>query len=152
MIILTLPEWENLLEKNLWEGRCKMIDLLASLAKLSFGFLAILGPMALVFVVLQIRDRRESLLFAAVLVELNRPHLRGLFTVKVKSRPIGPDTVVVDLWNCSREQVWDVIETLSTKLPSRVRLEVNGITDCRVRSTWRLTVRRTHPFVSYCPI
>lgn len=129
-----------------------MIDLLASLAKLSFGFLAILGPMALVFVVLQIRDRRESLLFAAVLVELNRPHLRGLFTVKVKSRPIGPDTVVVDLWNCSREQVWNVIEKLSAKLPSRVRLEVNGMTDCRAGSTWKLTVSKAQPLVSNCPV
>jgi hypothetical protein len=152
MIILALPEWENLLEKNLWQGRCKMIDLLASLAKLSFGFLAILGPMALVLLALQIRDQRESKLFAVVLVELNRPRLRGLFTVKVKSRPIGPVTIVVDLWNCSRERVWEVIETLSTALPSRVRLEVNGITDCRVRSTWKLTVMRTHPFASYCPI
>ena len=129
-----------------------MIDLLASLAKLSFGFLAILGPVALVFMVLQIRDRRESILFAVVLVELNRPHLRGLFTVKVKSRPIGPVTIVVDLWNCSREQVWNVIEKLSAKLPSRVRLEVNGMTDCRVGSTWKLTVRRTQPVVSYCPV
>jgi hypothetical protein len=101
---------------------------------------------------LHIRDQRESKLFATVLAELNIPRLRGLTTVKVNSTPLWADTVVVELWNCSREQVWDVIEALSAKLPSRVRLEVNGITDCRVRSTWKLTVSRTHPFVAYCPI
>ena len=129
-----------------------MTDLLESLAKLTIGFLGILGPMVLLLLFLRIRDQRESMLSAIVLVELNLPQLRGLSTVKIKSRPLWADTVVVDLWNCSREQVWDVIETLSAKLPSRVRLEVNGITDCRVRSTWKLTVMRTHPFVSYCPI
>jgi hypothetical protein len=129
-----------------------MADLLMSLAKLTVGFLGILGPIALLLMFLHIRDQRESKLFATVLAELNIPRLRGLTTVKVNSTPLWADTVVVELWNCSREQVWDVIEALSAKLPSRVRLEVNGITDCRVRSTWKLTVSRTHPFVAYCPI
>ena len=129
-----------------------MTEMLISLGKLLLGFLGILGPVALMLLFLRMRDRRESMLFATVLAELNLPQLRGLSTVKVKSSPPWADTVVVDLWNCSREQVWDVIETLSAKLPSRVRLEVNGITDCRVRSTWKLTVSRTHPFVAYCPI
>ena len=129
-----------------------MVDLLESLGKLTIGFLGILGPIVLLMTFLHVRDQRESMLFAIVLAELNLPQLRGLSTVKIKSRPLWADTVVVDLWNCSRERVWEVIETLSTKLPSRVRLEVNGITDCRVRSTWKLTVMRTHPFVSYCPI
>lgn len=129
-----------------------MADLLMNLAKLTVGFLGILGPLVLLLMFLHIRDQRASKLFATVLAELNIPQLRGLSTVKVNSTPLWADTVVVDLWNCSREQVWDVIETLSAKLPSRVRLEVNGITDCRVRSTWKLTVSRTHPFVAYCPI
>jgi hypothetical protein len=129
-----------------------MVQLLASLAKLAVGFLGILGPIVFLMMFLQVRDQRESMLYAIVLVELNLPQLRGLSTVKIKSRPLWADTVVVNLWNCSRERVWEVIDTLSIKLPSRVRLEVNGITDCRVRSTWKLTVMRTHPFVSYCPI
>jgi len=129
-----------------------MVDLFVGLSKLMIGFLCILGPIVLLMMFLHVRDQRESMLYAIVLVELNLPQLRGLSTVEIKSRPLWADTVVVDLWNCSREQVWEVIETLSAKLPSRVRLEVNGITDCRVRSTWKLTVMRTHPFVSYCPI
>ena len=129
-----------------------MVDLLESLGKLTIGFLGILGPIVLLMMFLHVRDQRESMLYAIVLVELNLPQLRGLSTVKIKSRPLWADTVVVDLWNCSRERVWEVIETLSTKLPPRIRLEVNGITDCRVRSTWKLTVMRTHPFASYCPI
>lgn len=129
-----------------------MVDLLVSLGKLTAGFLGILGPVALLILLLHLRDQRESKLFAITLAELNLPHLRGLSAVKIKSWPPWEATVVVELWNCSRDQVWDVIETLSAKLPSRVRLEVNGITDCRVRSTWKLTVMRTHPVASYCPL
>lgn len=129
-----------------------MNDLIVSLAKLTIGFVGILGPVVLLLMIMNNRDRRESMLFATLLLELNRPHLRGLFTVKIKSRPLWADTVVVDLLNCSREQVWNVIEILSAKLPTHARLEVNGITDCRVQSTWNLTVMRTHHFVSYCPL
>lgn len=129
-----------------------MNDLIVSLAKLTIGFVGILGPVVLLLMIMNNRDRRESMLFATVLLELNRPHLRGLFTVKIKSRPLWADTVVVDLLNCSREQVWNVIEILSAKLPTHARLEVNGITDCRVQSTWKLIVMRTQDFVSYCPL
>jgi hypothetical protein len=129
-----------------------MFDLLVSLGKLAIGFLGMIGPIALLMIFLNVSERRETMLYATVISELNLPHLRGLSTVKVKSSLLGSDRVVVDLWNCSRDQVWDVIETLSGKLPSRVGLEVNGITDCRVRSTWKLKVMRTHPFVAYCPI
>ena len=129
-----------------------MIELLESLGKLSIGFLCILGPIALLFVFLHIRDQRESVLSTTVLRELNLPDLRGLFSVRIQSRLFGADTVEIDLWHCSREQVWSVIEKVSTQLPEHVRLEVNGITDCRVRSTWKLKVMRTQPSVSYCPL
>jgi hypothetical protein len=129
-----------------------MVELLVSLGKLSIGFLCILGPLALPFLLLHIRDHRESELYTTVLRELNLPELRGLFTVRILTRPLTADTVVVDLWQCSKEQVWGVIEKLSARLPGHVRLEVNGITDCRVRSTWKLTVMRTQPSVSYCPV
>jgi hypothetical protein len=129
-----------------------MVELLMSLGKLSIGFLCILGPFALPFLFLHIREHRESELYTTVLRELNLPELRGLFTVRILTRPLTADTVVVDLWQCSREQVWGVIEKLSAQLPEHVRLEVNGITDCRARSTWKLTVMRTHPPVSYCPV
>ncbi|MGE5257819.1 MAG: hypothetical protein ACM3KE_14170 [Hyphomicrobiales bacterium] len=127
-----------------------MTELLVSLGKLSIGFLGILGPVALLLCFLHIRDRRQSTLYPIVLCELNRPDLRGMFAVKIKGRPLGADTVIVELWECSREQVWNVIERLSAKLPAHVRFEVNGITDCRARSTWKLTVMRSRPSASYC--
>jgi hypothetical protein len=129
-----------------------MNELLVSLGKLTIGFMCLVGPFALLFLVLHIRDQRENVLSTTVLQELNLPDLRGLFTVKVQSRLIGADTVEIDLWHCSREQVWGVIEKLSARLPEQVRLEVNGITDCRVRSTWKLRVMRTQPPFSYCPL
>jgi hypothetical protein len=127
-----------------------MTEMLVSLGKLLIGFLGILGPAALLLGFLHIRDRRQSTLYTKVLVELNLPELRGLFGVKIKSRPFGADTVMVDLWHCSREQVWDVIERLSAKLPANAKLEVNGVTDCRVMSAWKLTVMRSQPSISYC--
>lgn len=129
-----------------------MVELMVSLGKLSIGFLCILGPLALPFLFLHIRDHRQSELYTTVLRELNLPELRGLFTVKILTRPLTADRVVVDLWQCSREQVWGVIEKLSAQLPEHVRLEVNGITDCRVKSTWKLTVMRSQPSVAYCPV
>ena len=127
-----------------------MTELMVSLGKLSIGFLGILGPIALLLGFLHTRDQRQSRLYTKVLVDLNLPVLRGLFAVKIKSRPFGADTVIVDLWHCSREQVWDVIGRLSTNFPAHVRFEVNGIADCRVISTWKLTVMRSQPSASYC--
>jgi len=127
-----------------------MTEMLVSLGKLSIGFLGILGPVALLLGFLHIRDQRQSMLYPTVLRELNLPDLRGLFAVNIKSRLFGADTVIVELWRCSREQVWDVIERLSATLPAHVRLEVNGIADCRVRSAWKLTVMRSQPSISYC--
>jgi len=112
-----------------------MFELLTNIGRLAIGFLGILGPVVFLIICLHLRDQRKSMLYAIVLAELNRPHLRGLYTVRAKIRSLRADTVVIDLWNCSREQVWQVVERLSTKVPPRVRVEVNGISDCRVRFT-----------------
>jgi hypothetical protein len=119
-----------------------MAELFASLGKLSIGFLCILGPFVLLIVFLRARDRREEALSTRALQELNSPGLRGLFSLKIKSRPMGGATVTVDLWGCSREQVWDVMDRLSARLPAHVRVEVNGISGCRLNSTWTLTARK----------
>jgi hypothetical protein len=128
-----------------------MDALLLNLGKLFLGFLCILGPVALLLSFQHTRDQRESFLSLNVLRELNLPDLRGLFSVKVESRSIGADTVVVDLWGCSREQVWSVMETLSAKLPSHVRVEVNGLSDSRMKSTWTLTATRRFDSPALCP-
>jgi hypothetical protein len=125
-----------------------MAELFACLGKISIGFFCILGPLVLRVAFLRSRDRREAALSTAVLQELNSPSLRGLYSLAVKSRLFGSDTLTVDLWGCPRELVWDLTERLSGRLPSHVRVEVNGISGCRPDSTWTLTVRKA-PVVAY---
>ena len=125
------------------------MELIASLFKLSVGFLCIVGPVALLIAFLRMRDLREESLRTRVLQELNSPNLRGLYSLEVKSRPLGGDTVKVDLRSCSREQVWDLMERLSVRLPAHVRVEVNGISDSRLNSEWTLTVRKV-PATANC--
>ena len=126
-----------------------MIELLASLGKLAIGFMCILGPFVLLIAFLRTHELREAELSTRVLQELNSPGLRGLFSVMVKSQLIGGDTVTVDLWGCSREQVWDLIERLSDRLPAHVLVKVNGISGNRRNSEWSLTVRNG-PAVAHC--
>lgn len=128
-----------------------MEALLLNLGKLAAGFLCMLGPIAFLMALRSVRDRRESALTLTVLGELNSPELRGLFSLKVMSRFIGKDSVVVDLWGCPREQVWEVMEKLSAKLPSDVGVEVNGISDSRLRSAWTLTATRRFDSPALCP-
>lgn len=129
-----------------------MNDLVAHLTQLISGLLGTIGPVALLLMYMNVRDRRESHLFTAVILELNRPHLRGYFTVRVRSWPLFAETVWIRLWDCSREQTWNVIESISARLPPDTRIEVNGITDCRAKSTWKLTVTRGVPSASACPV
>jgi len=118
------------------------MELFASLGKLGVGFVCILGPVVLLIAFLRIRELREDSLSTRVLQELNLPNLRGMYSMEVKSRLFGVDTVKVDLRSCSREQVWDLMEKLSVRLPAHVRVDVNGISGSRVNSEWTLTVRK----------
>lgn len=129
-----------------------MNDLVVHLTQLTVGLLGTIGPVAVLLMFMNVRDRRESQLFTAVILELNKPHLRGYFTVRVRSWPLFAETVRIRLWDCSREQTWNVIESISAKLPPDTRIEVNGITDCRAKSTWKLTVTRGIPSASACPV
>ena len=127
-----------------------MVELMVSLGKLFIGFLSMLGPLALLLAIQHTRDRRAAALSTTVLRELNSPHLRGLFSVKIKTNPFKGGVVAVDLWNCSRDQVWDILQRLSAQLASHVRVEVNGISDGRTRSPWTLTVTRKSSSVACC--
>lgn len=126
-----------------------MEELLIRLGKLGVGFLSMMGPLVLLLIILKLRDERESVLHTLVLKKLNSPDLRGLFAVTIKCGLFSrQDTVVVDLWNCPKEQVWGTIIHLSTHLPPQVRLVVNGMTDFQSRSTLTLKVQRSIPSVS----
>jgi hypothetical protein len=130
----------------------EMGELLIRLGELGIGFLSMMGPLVLLMVFLRLCDQRESILYAVVLKQLNLPDLRGLFAVKIRCRVFSrQDTVIVDLWNCPKEQVWETIIRLSTHLPSEVRLVVNGMADPRSRSTLTLKVERSIPSVSSVP-
>jgi hypothetical protein len=126
-----------------------MTELLLSLGKLTMGFLCILGPLVLSIAFLRSRDRREAALSTKILQGLNASELRGLYSVKVRSHWIGADKVIVDLWSCSRDQVWDLMERFSAQLPENIRVEVNGINSSRLNSTVTLAVKKK-PCVAYC--
>jgi len=127
-----------------------MAELSLNLFKLAIGFLCVLAPVAVGIAVLGRRDRRQQLLSTIVLQQLNAPDLRGLFAVSVRSRLFVGDSVSVDLWNCSRDQLWDVMERLANRLPRSVRFEVNGLTDSRTRSDWRLSSIGCRPELCEC--
>jgi hypothetical protein len=127
----------------------EMGELLIRLGELCIGFLSMMGPLVLLMVFLRLRDQRESILYAVVLRQLNLPDLRGLFAVKIRCRVFSrKDTVMVDLWSCPKEQVWEAIIRLSTHLPPEVRLVVNGMTDPRSPSMLTLKLERSIPSVS----
>lgn len=128
-----------------------MDELLLNMGKLAAGFLCMLGPIAFLMTILRKRDRREAALALTVLRELNTPELRGMYSVNVASRSLGRDSVAIDLLTCSREQVWDVMEKLSAKLPPRVRVEVNGLSSGRLESAWTLTATRKIASPALCP-
>ena len=126
-----------------------MEELLIGLGELGIGFLSMMGPLVLLMIFLKLRDQRKSVLYTVVLKELNSPDLRGLFAVKIRCSVFTrQDTVMIDLWNCPKEQVWDTLIRLSTHLPPGVRLVVNGMADFRSRSTLTLKLERGIPSVS----
>jgi hypothetical protein len=127
-----------------------MEALFLNIGKLVMGFSGILGPLVLYLLISGVRDQRESRLAAKVLSALNTPDLRGLYAVKIKCGPFRRDTAAIDIWNCSKEKVWEILMRLSTRLPSQVRLEVNGMTDSGPRAAWTLSIKKDHAVEPYC--
>lgn len=117
-----------------------MVALLISLGKLTLGFAAIVGLPLAVLLLLNNRDRRHGLLAAMVGRQLNTPSLRGLTCVRITGFWPNRDQVAVELWNCPRNQVWEVMEGLSQALPATVRVQVNGASECRLPAKWTLTI------------
>ncbi len=103
---------------------------------------AIAAPLLLVILFLKYRDRREAALNTEVLRELNAPWLRGLYAVRLRGGILARQSVIVDLWGCSREQIWEVISRLSNRLPSHVRLILNGVSDPDSRSALIFKIER----------
>jgi hypothetical protein len=106
-----------------------MIEFFMNVSKLLMGLTCVLAPVIILLMTLAQRDRRRHSLNTVVLGQLNRRELGGLYSVSIRPRLLGGGIVSVDLWNCSRDQVRDVLEGLAERLPRTVRLEVNGLTD-----------------------
>lgn len=116
---------------------------LIRLVQLVLGFMAVTGPLIVLLLILKARDRRESLLCGIILKKLNSPNLRGLFSFRIlHGILLGRNTVIVDLWGCSSEQVWDAAMQLSMSLPAEVRLVVNGTMDHKDKVGFAMTVKR----------
>jgi hypothetical protein len=120
-----------------------MVELILRLGQLGLGFAALLGPLLVLMLLLKHRDRRQAMLSNVVYRELNVPHLRGLYSVKIETHLLGgQDTVTVDILGCLNKQLWDVIMDLSPKLPAQVWLAVTGLPDLGSNSTLRLKLKR----------
>jgi hypothetical protein len=126
-----------------------MLEMFASQGNVFVGLLCFVCSFALLLV-LRTHQQREAMLSTMVLLELNAPELRGLFTVKIKSKPFLGEVVAIDLWNCSRDKTCDVMRRLAAQVPSRVRVEINGLRDCRARFTWTLKAKRSPSRVACC--
>jgi hypothetical protein len=104
-----------------------MTALMISSSKLIVGFISIGGPLIFLIALLHLRDHRKSIIEGIACRELNSPDLRGLAAVHIKCALLSNRcTVEVDMWNCSNERIWDVMEGLRVNLPSSVRFVVNG--------------------------
>ena len=124
------------------------MELLMRLGLLFVGFLSMLGPLVLLIGFLRLREQQESFLLGVVLKELNSPDLRGLFAVNVQCGFFTRHgSVSVDLRGCPTDQTWDTMMRLSARLPSKVQLVVNGMTDSRSRSTVTVSVKRSLPSI-----
>jgi hypothetical protein len=120
-----------------------MSPLLIRLGQLVLGFMAITGPLIVLLLFLEARDRRESSLCGIILKQLNSPNLRGLFSFRIRHGLLsGRGAVIVDLWGCSSEQVWGTTMQLSMSLPPKVRLVVNGTMDYKHKVGFAMKVRR----------
>ena len=122
-----------------------MEDFIFTLGRLAMGFAYIAAPLLAIILVLKYRDRREAALNTVVLKELNAPELRGLYTVRLKAGVLAGQSVIIDLWGCSREQMWEVVSRLSDRLPSHVNLVLNGVSDPVSHTALTLRIERRVP-------
>ncbi|MCI0372096.1 MAG: hypothetical protein L0214_12170 [candidate division NC10 bacterium] len=94
-------------------------------------FLALtFGPLVALLVLLNVRDRRQSLLLAAVLRQVAFPDYRGRVAAEVRCAMFSRRSVVrfyMLAW--SRDEIWDAIARLSRVLSPHVRLVVEGRLD-----------------------
>ena len=120
-----------------------MSQSLIHIGHLLVGFMILFGPVIVLLLILNARDRRESTLRGIVFEQLRSPDLRGLFTFRIRHALfLGSSVVIVNLWDCSKEQIWDTTTRLSISLPSEVRLIISGTMDREHKVRFALKIKR----------
>jgi hypothetical protein len=99
-----------------------MLPVMSELYELLVGISIIVGPVIVVSVLLNHRDRRESRLKGMITALVNSPTLLGLVAIKTRCSVLLPRSVItVDVRGCLDEEIWEVIERLSRGLPQAVQ-------------------------------
>jgi hypothetical protein len=121
--------------------------MLTEFTRLILGLAIVFGPLVGVLWLLNLRDRREGALRHAVLAALPLHELRGLVAVRARCAMFSrKDVVTLDMFACTRDQVWDAVARLYHSLPPRVRLVVNSAVDRQFATTLRLETDGRRPF------
>ena len=121
--------------------------MLTEFTRFVLGFAVTFGPLVGVLVLLNLRDRRVAALRHAVMAALPLHELRGLVAVRARCGMFSrKDVVTLDLFACTRDQVWDAVTRLYHSLPPRVRLVVNSAVDQQFATTLRLETDCRRPF------
>ncbi len=124
------------------------MTVLANLLSLIVACLAGVGPIALLAVLQNRRDRRARALFNDVAGQLPADALRSDVALDVRARLFSRGaTVRLDLGNASSPHIWETATRLREVLPAWVRLEVEGRVDGRlaVPRPVRITVESPAP-------
>ena len=120
-----------------------MSQSLIHIGHLLVGFMILFGPVIVLLLILNARDRRESTLRSIVFEQLRSSDLRDLFTFRIRHALfLGSSVVIVNLWDCSKEQIWDTTTRLSISLPSEVRLIISGTMDREHKVRFALKIKR----------
>jgi hypothetical protein len=118
-----------------------MDEPLRQVAVLGAAVMAGAGPVALLLVMLNRRDRRQARLFVAVCEGFPSEELRSDLAIHVRCGLLGRRAVVtVDMRGCAPRQVWEATARLRGLLPPVVQLRLEGPVDQSMRT--RLTVER----------
>jgi hypothetical protein len=106
------------------------MTVLANVLSLMVACVAGVGPIALVAVLQNGRDRRARALFHEVASQLPSEALRSDIALEVRCSLLSRGaTVRLDLGRTSSPDIWDTATRLRRGLPAWVRLEVNGHVD-----------------------
>jgi nucleotide-binding universal stress UspA family protein len=111
------------------------------------GVAIIFGPVVILLILLNWRDRRASWLHHTVLDQLALPDLRGRVGVHIQCAVFsGRRAILVDLLASTPCEVWDVFTRLASRLPPRVRLTVHSTTNSGFKRPFVLETTTGRPF------